>query len=288
MNRFSFISELLRTKWLIESSYVHSNMKLIDSILSKEQFAASFDAEDKKSNYFPQILTATGELIQLNEENSNSEPGVAVISLTSPIMKADFCGDAGAVTLASYIKAAEQSDNVMGIVLRTDCPGGSVHASDLLSTAIKDCKKPTIAWIDHGMMASGAMWVGASCDKIYASSEMDYIGSIGVMTTISTYKSKDFEDVYADQSKSKNKISRELDKGNKKPLKKDLTAVCDKFISHVKENREIDVSAGNPFEGDMYEAKKAEQIGLIDGIITFDQVIMEINAMANAGPSFGI
>ena len=72
---------------------------------------------------------------------------------------------------------------VKGILLHIDSPGGTVVDSDQIYRSLQDYKArykvPIYAYVD-GLCASGAMYIAASSEKIYAS-PVSVVGSVGVI-----------------------------------------------------------------------------------------------------------
>ncbi len=84
--------------------------------------------------------------------------------------------------LVSALAAAETNDQVAGIVLEIDTPGGSAISSELIQEAILRVRqsKPVVASVT-GMATSGGYLVAVATDRIYASPSAA-IGSVGAIT----------------------------------------------------------------------------------------------------------
>ncbi len=116
----------------------------------------------------------------------NSKKGIAVIELYGPIAFSDTSNvifPNGADLILKQIKLIEDDDNVKGILLKINSPGGTVGASQEIFSALDNCKKkrniPIVAQIgDVG--ASGAYYVSLAADKIFANPG-SLVGSIGVI-----------------------------------------------------------------------------------------------------------
>ena len=82
--------------------------------------------------------------------------------------------------VSGQLSRALEDDAVAGIVLRIDSPGGSPSDSERLYTEILRARerKPVVAMVD-GMAASGAYFIAAAAERIYATSLSD-IGNVGV------------------------------------------------------------------------------------------------------------
>ena len=203
---------------------------------------------------------------------------IAVIPVVGPIMKNDSCGDPGTMTMAAWVDAAAANPKISAIILKIDSPGGTVSGTQTLSDAIDAAKKqkPVISFIEEGMMASAAYWIGSRANEIIASQATDYVGSIGVYSTMYDltpyYESLGvkMEDVYSSLSSQKNEDYRAFRATGKVPetMIAALDFIANKFIGAVKDARgeRINISAGDPFKGRLFNAEAAVKNGLIDSI----------------------
>lgn len=298
---FETISAILRGNWLIDAAYAESMMPFVHSILNKNGGVsagpASKDAVESFKNdewkRFPQAGNIeAGVFVASRWKSFNEAPAdsVAVVNISGPIMKSGGgCGEPGAVHYTSWIKMANQSPNIKGILLQIDSPGGMVNGTQTLVDAIKASKKPIVAFIDDGTMASAATWIGTSALEVYASQKTDTIGSIGVYRTIYDYSGWlekngiKVHEIYAPQSTEKNKDYYEALKGKYEMAKEELALIADKFIESVKANREgkLDLSVADPFKGAMFDADKAIKMGLIDGYATIEEAVARVYELAN-------
>lgn len=137
---------------------------------------------------FAMVLLLGGVLLIGGAASSLGSGCVGVVDITGPIMIDDSPsslfegGSRGSETIASEIEDAGKRSDVKALVLLIDSPGGSVVASKHVYDAVKDFKKPKVAYFRE-MAASGGYYVGAGADYIVA--EPDTItGSIGVRSTM--------------------------------------------------------------------------------------------------------
>lgn len=301
MSGFSTISAILRGSWLIDSNYAESMLPFVQSILNKNSGIsmgpASKDAFEQYKNEewqkFPQAgHIEAGVFVASRWKSFNEAPddSIAVINISGPILKAGGeCGEPGALHFNSWIKMANASPRIKGILLQIDSPGGMVDGTQTVVDAIRNSKKPIVAFIDDGMMASAATWIGTAAKEVYASQKTDRIGSIGVFRTIYDYTGW-FEkmgikvhEIYAPQSTDKNKDYYDALKGNYDPAKKELEFIANQFIDSIKSFREgkLNLSKGDPFTGKMFNADQAIEIGLIDGYMSIEEAVSRVYELAN-------
>jgi signal peptide peptidase SppA len=115
-----------------------------------------------------------------------STDGVAVIDIEGMLIRSapDWASEFGVASMegiAARIREAAANEDVHGIFLNIDSPGGSVNGTEELAAAIANAAtiKPVRAF-SSGMMASAAYWIGSQADDIIVTPSA-IIGSIGVM-----------------------------------------------------------------------------------------------------------
>lgn len=90
-------------------------------------------------------------------------------------------GGTSSQQIARRILEAAADDDVTGIVLDMDSPGGSVFAVEEIGDAIAEARQSkTVVAHTLAMMCSAAYWVGAQADKVIIGANAE-IGSIGVV-----------------------------------------------------------------------------------------------------------
>ena len=208
---------------------------------------------------------------------------IAVIPLRG-IMTKYNSWNIGTDTVASWIRQANESDNISGIIIQGDTPGGAVSSLFGISDAISESSKPIYMFVDY-MLCSCGYYIGSFCDKIFAINDYCEIGSIGVMATVFR-KNKNAmdnylyypEDVYPPESPDKNIEIRNSENGDDTLLIEDvLTPLANNFREVVQKNRpQLDITADGVITGKTFFAKDALKVGLIDGIASFDTVVKEL------------
>jgi protease-4 len=300
MTGFHTISAILRGEWLLDIAFAHAHLPFIETLLTKgnlpdfsafEQFSkikthSEFHSISNNAN--GGIFTADS-LVSIQDAPKGS---IAIIDISGPILKnGGACGEPGAIHFASWINAANQNPNIIGILLLIDSPGGMVSGTQTAADAVRLSIKPVISLINDGMMGSAATWIGTSALEVYASHKTDTIGSIGVFCTLQDF-SKNLEmrgitvmEIYAPQSTDKNQDYYEALDNKPEQIKTKLKLIADQFISAVKISREgkLDITKGDPFTGKMFSADQALEIGLIDGFSTVQGAINRIMELSNQG-----
>lgn len=268
---------LLNSHWMISEAGANALKPHLLSILQGKEL------KEVKSE-LPVIYMEHSEdqYLDVPEMNSNSQY-ISVLSIKQPLFKYDqSCGPSGTRTMMRVLKEWESNDNIIGVVLDIDCPGGQVSGLGEFSEFLANYSKPIVAYTD-GLMASAAYYVAASSKYIVSNKNADFIGSIGTMLSyvdldgIYEQMGAVIKDVYATGSTRKNEESRAMKDNNSDALliKNILDPSRDKFVADVKNFRStVDESV---FEGAIYKPEEAISLNLIDEIGTiqkaFDKVI---------------
>lgn len=245
---FQFVSEILRSNWMIDEQFAQSMFPFIQSLLNAEPNALA----QATSDYNKAI---------------GVEDGIAYVSIKDVIMSADNCGSLGAESLSTIIKGYNDDKKVEGMILILNTPGGSVTAGAKITDALKAFDKPIVSLVE-GYAASAGYWIAANTDRIMMSNAFSELGSIGVYVTLfNTKKAEErygYEvmNIYAPQSSEKNQEVEQALKGNKKPMEDKLAKLADLFIADIKGNREQ--IKDDAFKGKMYLASEALEKGLAD------------------------
>ena len=180
------------------------------------------------------------------------------------------------VDLLSEIKA---SDSIRGVVVELYSGGGQDTASDYLGNAIAEVSaiKPVVAY-GH-LMASGAYLAAVNANIIVASSGISRFGSIGSYIPLDRFYRDIYatfmNDVYAEQSSDKNAEFREwVNEDATTKYQERANASAGYFISKVRMKRPY--VSEEAYKGGLFDADRAKQFGLIDGIGTLDYAFSRV------------
>ena len=131
------------------------------------------------------------ELAAWLEDNPLDTPGrpIGVVTVAGEIVDGDAGpGTAGGDRIAELLDDALE-DDLAGLVVRVDSPGGSVLASEMIRDAVMRHKERDIpiAVSMANVAASGGYWVSTPADRIFAEPET-ITGSIGIFAVIPTFE----------------------------------------------------------------------------------------------------
>ncbi len=179
------------------------------------------------------------------------------------------------LTLAPILEKAFRRGKPDAVALEINSPGGSPVQSSLIGARIRalaeDTDVPVIAFVED-VAASGGYWLAAAADEIWAD-DSSILGSIGVVSSgfgahVFLARQGIERRVHtAGKSKSMLDPFRPENEEDVARLKTLLGDVHENFIAHVKERRgdRLDMSA-DLFTGEIWLARRAGELGLIDGI----------------------
>jgi serine protease SohB len=203
-----------------------------------------------------------------------SDPTVAVIRLAGMI-SASGRGTLNDANLAPLLEKAFVRGKPAAVVLEINSPGGSPVQSSLIGARIRrlaeEKKVPVIAFVED-VAASGGYWLAAAADEIYAD-ESSVVGSIGVISAsfgaheLLARQGIERRVYTAGKSKSMLDPFRPENPEEVARLKVLLEDIHGNFKDHVSARRKGKLPEDlDLFTGEVWLARRAQELGLIDGI----------------------
>ncbi|MEM7087934.1 MAG: S49 family peptidase [Pseudomonadota bacterium] len=202
------------------------------------------------------------------------QPVVAIVRLSGAIGMAGR-GSLNDTVLAPVLEKAFRKGKPAAVALEINSPGGSPVQSSLIGARIRrladELDVPVIGFVED-VAASGGYWLAAAADEIWAD-ESSVLGSIGVISAgfgaHEFLARQGFERRVHTAGKSKSMLDpfRPEKKEDVARLEKLLGDIHENFISYVKSRRggTLDDTA-DLFTGEVWLARRAQELGLIDGI----------------------
>lgn len=299
----------MRGTWLIEPTYAEAHIPYINSYLAGNLPTKQLleeDDDDQEADPLAKIgfalsaTTDTGSAPQTRYSLDDPElpdNSVFVLDIRGAIFKESTCCSVGTEDYCKLLDQAYANEKIIGIVCLIDSPGGQLSGTPTLYDALRNPAKPTVSVINEGLMASAAYWLACGSDDIYATQKSDQVGSIGVFVQFED-RTKERElkgikliSVYSDRSGQKNKPFRDALAGDDTLLREDLNQAADLFREAVEQGRGARLkngkkgSADDVFEGGLFYASKALQLGLIDGFGNLSTAIERVSQLHNAKKS---
>lgn len=277
--------QILSAQWLIHGETAMSYLPVLVSILR----GAKINEADFKDEFAPKAYVTDATLVDQWDLQDGNVPmnSVAILPICG-VMTTDKT-----IRLINNVRMVKANPNISSVVFRTNTPGGMVDKIDMASAEIKSLTIPKLSVIE-GIDASAGMWITSACDKRIATSLLDRIGSIGVMTSSMNFEpllkklgieSKDF---YATKSTNKNNSSRQLAEGNEQPIIDELDYVNELFHKTIMDNMGI-AADSEVLKGDIYYTEEAIKMGLVDQLMSFDdaiQLAIQMGAKSNINNYF--
>lgn len=287
-----YLKSILSEPWAVSPTFADEITPRLESIFGKGRIKPSPESKDSE---LPPI-----ELIDAYDESEGGEMvsqsgKVAKINIHGPVvhragMMEKMCGICSADTLAEWITSCGEDKDISAIVLDMDTPGGQVSASDCVIDAIKEAKKSKPVWAYvNSCSASLGYWYASQCDKIVMSGNSSQVGSIGVVVRHvnreKQYKERgEKHSIILNTSSSEKQLLNDLQSINEATEPKVVQILDDiyaDFSADVKAGRNL--SSTDQFEGRMYRAKQAVELGLADSIETYSELINNITMAAENG-----
>lgn len=224
-----------------------------------------------------------------DQREATTNKGVAVIPIVGSMSHRStgieaMSGMTSYTTLQKQFDAAFNDPNVGSILMDIDSPGGSVAGAfdfrDYLMS--KKGTKPVYA-LARDAMCSAAYLIGSTADKVYAT-QTARVGSIGVVAMHTDASGKMEKEglkpsfISAGKFKTAGNPYEKLEGDKLKYLQDSVDESYDMFINAVADARGIDKKVIRDTEARVYGGKKAVEIGLADGIRTYESVLAEMSA----------
>ena len=181
----------------------------------------------------------------------------------------------GSTTIVSMLKKAWKDENVKGIILRVNSPGGSVIASETIWNQVETMKKINAKPIIVSMgsvAASGGYYVSMNADRIFAD-HTTITGSIGVV--IGKFYTKNlfeslgitFDTVSIGRNNGFLSALEKFTPEQEEYLNKNLDETYNTFVQRAADGRKMNVMDLEKFaHGRVWSGGLAHSHGLVDEI----------------------
>lgn len=195
-------------------------------------------------------------------------------------------GDVSADDVVSGLRAAFEAEDVKGIIVRINSPGGSPVQAGYINSEIRRLrdKYPDVPLhaVVSDICASGGYYVAAAAEKIYAN-QASIVGSIGVLMDgfgfVDAMKKVGVERRLLTAGKYKGILDpfSPVDAVSINHAKSILTQIHTQFIDIVKQGRG-DRLSNDPdlFSGLIWTGEEALKLGLVDELATAGDVARDV------------
>lgn len=286
------MNDILTTReWMLETAYFNRISPIVLNRLAAGRDLSPLinkvEADNIPMAAIMQARRVEGENFRAFEVNGKK---VASIQMMGVLTKyGDMCSY-GALDIEQIISRANANEEIDGMVMRVDGPGGSVAGTRQLAAAVANSKKPIIAFID-GMAASAHYYVASQATQIVANHlEYNEVGSIGVLAVLVNESEAlakiglDVRILRAEQSVDKAKMNpiEPFDEKVIKEYQDTMNEMAADFITAVKLGRGARLNTGDEdiFTGKVYSGEQAAKMGMIDYLGNMEAAIELAAGMA--------
>jgi len=263
MKYYQIIAALTEEPLLIMPAAHAGLIKLFEEHRALE--AAAFEAKREG-------VDICGKEVEL--EQMEVIDGIAHIPIAGPIGKGlgKFEKGAGALDvgdLMDELDDADDDDEVLGILLDIDSPGGMVSGIPEAADRILAIEKPVYAFT-AGFMCSAAYWLGCAADAVFATKSAD-LGSIGVYTPMADYSERwkaagvKVEVFSSGKYKGMGVPGTSLTKDHREFMQQRVDEIAGMFFDHVQACRPD--AQLEDMQGQVFKAENARMRGLIDDLV---------------------
>ncbi len=195
-------------------------------------------------------------------------------------------GKPGSEDYVNLFESIDKKDNVKAVLIEINSPGGGVVPSREIYEAVRDLKKPKVAYIRE-IGASGGYYISVGADEIIASPEA-ITGSIGVITTFVNLREL-FEKVginYTSITSGKNKdlgaFYKDMTPEQREIIQSVVDEIYSQFYNTVKERRgdklrDFDSIA----DGRILTGRQALKYGLVDDVGNYKKALRRAADLGN-------
>ena len=271
----SKIMDIMAAPWYITQHHLAEMQKAYDNYLKSPQTA--LEAFEKNLAGFLTDAPERGFTIINND--------IAIIEISgilTPELGIFSFIFGGTSTEAIQLAVNEAADDqaIKRIILLIDTPGGVVYGTQETAETIfaARSKKPIIALV-KGKMLSAGTYIGSAAHKVFASGDLVDIGHIGVRTTHTDLSEMEHSlgikvtDLSVGDFKTLGTPHKPLSREDEQQIMSSLLYSYDIFTRDVAKYRGLAQQAIMDMGARVFQGKQAIDVGLADGIATFDDLI---------------
>ena len=267
---------------------------LVDKLMSEQEkisyLVEKYGGEDRYKR--PEGISGREYLSTLKDDDISPKQKriqeknkIAIIHVEGAIVTGDIgFNSAGSGGVVKNINKARDDENVKGIVLRVNSPGGDVYASSMITNALEEFQstgRPVITSMGD-IAASGGVWVTTTSEEIWAESTT-LTGSIGVygvypdLSPLANWAGINYDGISMTKSGEVYDLRRGVSVELNRQFEEGVENFYRDFVAKVADNRGMDfsevlkVAGGRIWGGD-----KALELGLVDKLGSLDDAVNSI------------
>ncbi len=229
----------------------------------------------KTKRIFIIILVVLVAVVGIRTVRDTMTPAIGILEVNGPILDS--------LSYLEIIRGFEEDEQVKGVIVRLDSPGGRVGPSQEVYEALLRLKetKPVVASM-ASISASGAYYIACAADTVYALSGT-LTGSIGVILEfidVSEGLSKlgvRARSITGGSLKDAGTPFRPMSEDERKYFEALARDVHEQFMEAVAQSRGLDAATVKEYaDGRVFTGRQALAIGLIDKLGGYDDAIEDV------------
>ncbi len=272
--------------------------KLVDKLVYSTEMdnilraRTEVDKDDDLNYVYPEDLVSDLEEMSIGDH-------IAVVYAVGEIDGGSSIGPAeegiDSEKLSETIHDLIKDDNVKGMVLRVNSPGGSAFGSEQIWKAVMDFKaagKP-IAVSMGDYAASGGYYISCAADRIFAE-RTTITGSIGIFGVIPSYENLienklgvHMATVKTNENGDAGAMGKKLTPAQRAALQNMINEGYDLFTKRCADGRHVTQDSIKKIaEGRVWDGLTAKQIGLVDEFGGIREAVAWVAKKANLGDDY--
>ena len=225
-------------------------------------------------------LTACFNFSQIQQKKKSVKEKSILLLNVKGIITSELSED-----LMYYVREYADHENIKGVLVRVNSPGGTVGASQEINSLINEVKefyKKPVFVSGGDIVASGAVYSVISADQIFIN-EGTLFGSIGVLMEFRNYSELirwakiDVYQLKAGEFKDSGSPYRKMTLRERELFENLMENTLDQFKEAIIKGRKLSPKIVEAFsDGRIFSGKEAFEFGLVDSLGSFNQAIRAI------------
>lgn len=279
-------SDILNGKLTNLSPFVARDKKFVDRLEYLEDFYERNSINKDEIVDIYDYYIANKSVIDRNLEIADSDGTIAIIYAEGNIVYFSENDYNNSIqidpdTMLSKLEKLKDIEDLKGVVLRVNSPGGSALASEMIYQMLSKLNVPI--YVSMGSTAaSGGYYISMAGDKVFSNTST-ITGSIGVVAMYPKFYNAQSKFGIKSNSISKGKYSEIYDSFTplteeaKEKIRESMSNTYIEFKSRVSQNRKIDMEKLEEYaQGRIWLGKEALEISLVDKNMTLEKTVEEL------------
>ena len=248
----------------------------VDLLKSK---LSAYESQESLENQ--EIQTLREEIDRIKNENTPVDGNIAVVRIFGILDQEDV------LPIASQLRKLSEDNQIGGVVLWIDSPGGGVSAVTEIYDEVQrlNMRKPVVAYVG-GIAASGGYYLAVASDKIVVKPDA-ILGSIGViyvhedLTEYFEMFGIKIEVIKTGEDKDLGASWRPLSDDDRESIKQMINEDFDRFVYVVSKGRNLSTEEVLEYsDGNVWSGTQAVSYKFADRVGTLDTAIEELKITA--------